>query len=333
MINIKKFLEYVVNTIQNMKKSEKIKEEMNSHELCEPYAIFSRLDREDKGYLVKEDFIRFLKENGVIIDSQRKTIDLFIEYYDKNFDDKLNFTEFLNFVLNKNQNLSRSITSQRETYKICCDEYLEKNLENLIVQSLMSDFYLFEYSDTKKIEIFLNLDETEINSYEDRKLINLFIDIDEDKDGLISCEDLYDFAIKRKVKICNEELQDFIGLFDEDMDGFLDWNEFLFMILPSSQNFEYNLESLKKQEEIYNNYYYKTKNLNSCGINNCNYYSCCENNINNDYNRDNNIIYQTYQNNDKNNDYFKNNINNNISYVHENKNKNEFHTNFDYSNY
>ena len=127
MINIKKFLEYVVNTVQNIKKSEKIKEEMNSHELCEPYAIFSRLDREDKGFLVKEDFIRFLKENGVIIDPQRKTIDLFIEYYDKNFDEKLNFTEFLNFVLNKNQNLTRSITSQRETYKICCDEYLEKD--------------------------------------------------------------------------------------------------------------------------------------------------------------------------------------------------------------
>ena len=62
MINIKKFLEYVVNTVQNIKKSEKIKEEMNSHELCEPYAIFSRLDREDKGFLVKEDFIRLYRE-------------------------------------------------------------------------------------------------------------------------------------------------------------------------------------------------------------------------------------------------------------------------------
>ena len=328
MINIKKFLEYVVNTVQNIKKSEKIEEEMNSHELCEPYAIFSRLDREDKGFLVKEDFIRFLKENGIIIDPQRKTIDLFIEYYDKNFDEKLNFTEFLNFVLNKNQNLTRSITSQRETYKICCDEYLEKDLENLIAQSLMSDFYLFEYLDTKKIEIFLNLDENEINSVEDRKLINLFISIDEDKDGLISCEDLYDFALKRKVKICNEELQDFIGLFDEDMDGFLDWNEFIFMILPSSQNFEYNLESLKKQEEIYNNFYYKTKSFN---INNNRNYCSCDKIMNNDYNKEN-IIYQTYQNDIKNNDYYKN-INNNIGCFNENNNCNEYHTNFDYSNH
>ena len=247
---------------QNALKSESIKEQLNEHERCEPYAIFSRIDREDKGFLLKEDFIRFLKENNVNIDSQRKTIDLFIEYYDKNFDEKLDFTEFLNFILNKEQNVSRSISSQRETYKIACDEFLEKNLENLIVQALMSDFYLFEYADMKKIEIFMNLEEDNYyNKNEDDKLIFLFTEIDCDKDGLISCEDLYDFISKRKIKICPNELQNFIGLFDEDMDGFLDWNEFLFMILPSSSSFEYDLDSLKKQEEKYNEIYYHKNNI------------------------------------------------------------------------
>ena len=274
MLSIKKVLEYIVNMTQNVLKSESIKEQLNQHERCEPYAIFSRIDREDKGFLKKEDFIRFLNENNVNIDTQRKTIDLFIEYYDRNFDDKIDFTEFLNFILNKEQNLSRSITSQRETYKISCDEYLEKDLEYLIVQALMSDFYLFEYSDMKKIEIFLNLEENnEIEKYKnnnDTKLFDLFIKIDCDRDGLISCEDLYDFISKRKVKICQNELQNFIGLFDEDMDGFLDWNEFLFMILPSSSSFEYDLNSLQKQEEIYNQFYYqknelfKTNNNNNC---------------------------------------------------------------------
>jgi len=342
MISIKKFLEYLVNTIQNINKSERIKEEMNSHERCEPYAIFSRLDREDKGFLVKDDFFRFLKENGVNLDPQRKTIDLFIEYYDKNFDEKLDFTEFLNFILNKNQNLSRSITSQRETYKISCDEYLDKNLENLIVQSLMSDFYLFEYSDTKKIEIFLNLDENGKNCDEDRKLINLFIDLDEDKDGLISCEDLYEFASKRKIKICNEELQDFIGLFDEDMDGFLDWNEFLFMMLPSSQNFEYNLESLKRQEEMYNQFYYQSKNFNgnfkSCPLNDNNYNNSINYNCNEkkfyytDYNKENEINMANQCNKNNNNNYY-NSCSNNINGLYESKNYNEITTNFDYSNH
>ena len=297
MISIQKVLEYIVNMTQNVLKSESIKEQLNQHERCEPYAIFSRIDREDKGFLIKEDFIRFLNENNVHIDTHRKTIDLFIEYYDRNFDEKLDFTEFLNFILNKEQNLSRSISSQRETYKIACDEYLEKDLENLIVQVLISDFYLFEYSDIKKIEIFLNLDKNinenekyKNNNNNDTKLIDLFIKMDYDKDGLISCEDLYDFISKRKIKICQNELQNFIGLFDEDMDGFLDWNEFLFMILPSSSSFEYDLNSLQKQEEIYNQFYYRKNDIlkidNNIFNDNINYKINNENMLNN-YNKNN----------------------------------------------
>ena len=298
MISIQKVLEYIVNMTQNVLKSESIKEQLNQHERCEPYAIFSRIDREDKGFLIKEDFIRFLNENNVHIDTHRKTIDLFIEYYDRNFDEKLDFTEFLNFILNKEQNLSRSISSQRETYKIACDEYLEKDLENLIVKALMIDFYLFEYSDMKKIEIFLNLDKNinenekykNNNNNNDTKLIDLFIKMDYDKDGLISCEDLYDFISKRKIKICQNELQNFIGLFDEDMDGFLDWNEFLFMILPSSSSFEYDLNSLQKQEEIYNQFYYRKNDIlkidNNILNDNINYKINNENMLNN-YNKNN----------------------------------------------
>jgi len=298
MISIQKVLEYIVNMTQNVLKSESIKEQLNQHERCEPYAIFSRIDREDKGFLIKEDFIRFLNENNVHIDTHRKTIDLFIEYYDRNFDEKLDFTEFLNFILNKEQNLSRSISSQRETYKIASDEYLEKDLENLIVKALMIDFYLFEYSDMKKIEIFLNLDKNinenekykNNNNNNDTKLIDLFIKMDYDKDGLISCEDLYDFISKRKIKICQNELQNFIGLFDEDMDGFLDWNEFLFMILPSSSSFEYDLNSLQKQEEIYNQFYYRKNDIlkidNNIFNDNINYKINNENMLNN-YNKNN----------------------------------------------
>ena len=335
MLSIKKILEYIVNMTQNALKSESIKEQLNEHERCEPYAIFSRIDREDKGFLVKEDFIRFLKENNVNIDAQRKTIDLFIEYYDKNFDEKLDFTEFLNFILNKEQNLSRSISSQRETYKIACDEFLEKNLENLIVQALMSDFYLFEYADMKKIEIFMNLEEEDIhcNKNEDNKLIILFTEIDCDKDGLISCEDLYDFVSKRKIKICQNELQNFIGLFDEDMDGFLDWNEFLFMILPSSSSFEYDLDSLKKQEEKYNEIYYQR--INNISKKNINCSNCINDYFKNREKRNNDYLY-TNTNENSDNSYnmaYNNTYNNDCDYISNPKsdiNGNQYY--FDYNN-
>ena len=335
MLSIKKILEYIVNMTQNALKSESIKEQLNEHERCEPYAIFSRMDREDKGFLVKKDFVRFLKENNVNIDAQRKTIDLFIEYYDKNFDDKLDFTEFLNFILNKEQNLSRSISSQRETYKIASDEFLEKNLESLIVQALMSDFYLFEYADMKKIEIFMNLEEEDIhsNKNEDNKLIILFTEIDCDKDGLLSCEDLYDFISKRKIKICQNELQNFIGLFDEDMDGFLDWNEFLFMILPSSSSFEYDLDSLKKQEEKYNEIYYQR--INNISKKNINCSNCINDYFKNREKRNNDYLYTNTNENSDNSYYmaYNNTYNNDCDYISNPKsdiNGNQYY--FDYNN-
>jgi Ca2+-binding EF-hand superfamily protein len=179
---------------------------------------------------------------------------------------------------------------------------LEKDLENLIVKALMRDFYLFEYSDMKKIEIFLNLDEKNDfkNKNDDTKLIDLFMKMDCDKDGLISCEDLYEFISKRKIKICENELQNFIGLFDEDMDGFLDWNEFLFMILPSSSSFEYDLNALQKQEEEYNQYYYKNKAKNEMISNNY-----CFNYNNNNFEESNGYDYNNNIN-GKNNNYIKN---------------------------
>ena len=284
MLNKKLVLEYLVNTTQNALKSESIKQKLNNNERCEPYAIFSRIDREDKGYLIKDDFIRFLNENNVNIEKQRNTVDLFIEYYDRDFDEKINFTEFLNFVLNKEQNLSRSISSQRETYKISSNEYLDKDLEKLTTEALMTDFYLFEYADMKKIDIFMHFDQS-CDEREDCKLINLFLDIDVDQDGMISCDDLFDFVTKRKIKICKNELQSFIGLFDEDMDGFLDWNEFLFMILPSSSSFEYDLNSLQRQEQKYLEFYSNINNHKSINYRDNNNFCSSNNNDNNhDYN-------------------------------------------------
>ena len=80
-----------------------------------------------------------------------------------------------------------------------------------------------------------------------------------DKNGLISSEDIEVFLMKRKIKICNEEIMTFVALYDEDLDGELNWNEYLFMILPSPQNYNYDLEELKMLEYKYKEYYTDVK--------------------------------------------------------------------------
>ena len=251
-MGLKEVLELIVNITQNASKCEENKQRLNDHYTFEPYALFSRIDRDDKKFITKEDLISFLAENNITIDTNRSTVDLFIEYYDRDFDGKLNFTEFLNFVLNKDNNLIRSISTQRETYKLSNDEYLQKDLEELTCQVLLSEFYLFEYANVKKMEIFSQ--KGSVN------LLNLFIEMDTDKNGYISCEDMETFLSKRKIKICTDELQAFISLFDEDIDGELNWNEFLFMILPSPTNYEYDLGELKMLEGKYTEYYTNRKN-------------------------------------------------------------------------
>ena len=251
-MRLKEVLELIVNITQNASKCEENKQRLNDHYTFEPYALFSRIDRDDKKFITKEDLIAFLADNNITIDINRSTVDLFIEYYDRDFDSKLNFTEFLNFVLNKDNNLIRSISTQRETYKLSNDEYLQKDLEELTCQVLLSEFYLFEYSNVKKMEIFSQKGSVD--------LLNLFIEMDTDKNGYISCEDIETFLSKRKIKICTDELQAFISLFDEDLDGELNWNEYLFMILPSPTNYEYNLDELKMLEGKYTEYYNNRKN-------------------------------------------------------------------------
>jgi Ca2+-binding EF-hand superfamily protein len=246
-MGLREILEFIVNIITNAAKSEELKQKLNDHFTFEPYAIFSRIDRDDKKYINRTDLIAFLLDNNIAINTERSTVDLFIEYYDRDFDEKLNFTEFLNFILNKENNLIRSISTQRETYKLSNDEFLEKELEELTSKVLMSEFYLFEYANVKKMEIF--------HGKEKVNLLELFIEMDTDKNGLISSEDIEVFLMKRKIKICNEEIMTFVALYDEDLDGELNWNEYLFMILPSPQNYNYDLEELKMLECKYKEYY------------------------------------------------------------------------------
>ena len=68
---------------------EENKQKLNDHFTFEPYALFSRIDRDDKKYITRDDLILFLADNNVTIDSNRSTVDLFIEYYDRDLVDKV----------------------------------------------------------------------------------------------------------------------------------------------------------------------------------------------------------------------------------------------------
>lgn len=172
-------LEYIINTATNAIKSECSKQLLNLHKNCEPYSLFTRMDRDDKGYLTKEDFINYLRDNDIIIDENRITIDLFFEYYDTDFNGKLTYDQFLNFVLNQQNFIYRKDAYFKKCLKIHKNQFLEDEIEKLLTDCILNDFYLFEYAHNKKLEIFNNL----IIDNEDLSLINLFMELDQDKNS------------------------------------------------------------------------------------------------------------------------------------------------------
>ena len=309
-MKIKNILELILNTTNSVIKSEQNKQKLNNHNNFEPYAIFTRIDRENKGYLTKDDFIKLLNDNNITIDNKRLTIDLFIDYYDRDFDNKLNFFEFLNFILNKTENIIRCKATQRKTYKIKPNEYLKEDLENLLCSCILNDFYLIEYANIKKLKIF-----EELNNY--KEILDLFIEIDNDLDGFLSSNDFKIFLFNNNVNYINEnELEFFLSLFDEDLDGVLNWNEFLFMILPAKLNFDYNIKELKYLEKLYNDFYFEKKRE----MISKNY----EYNLKNNFKEINNINDNNYNNLNLNYNNEINNKNNRIFYQIESHNENNF---------
>ena len=76
------------------------------------YQLFAYLDTESKNYINEINIINFLqKRNGIPCSIEE--IQFLVFFYDENFDGKLSYTEFLNFVLSDNIYYLRKRTRER----------------------------------------------------------------------------------------------------------------------------------------------------------------------------------------------------------------------------
>ena len=70
-MGLKEVLELIVNITQNASKCEENKQKLNDHFTFEPYALFSRIDRDDKKYITTDKDISMVLQDIV----------KYIEYY------------------------------------------------------------------------------------------------------------------------------------------------------------------------------------------------------------------------------------------------------------
>ena len=84
--------EFFLAIARNEKKIEVIRQLLAENEDFEPYAVFKRIDRENKQFITAEDIIKFLSDNNCP-NSIEQCITNFIQKYDLDNDSKLNFQE------------------------------------------------------------------------------------------------------------------------------------------------------------------------------------------------------------------------------------------------
>lgn len=239
-------IEFIVNMIKRVNESERLKQLINDRADFEPYALFSRIDRQRKGSIEYEDLVNFLKDSDISVTPQdQKAMNLFYDYYDKDKDQKLNYKEFLNFILNNNHPLLRSMTTQKETFRLERDEFFDKKLEEMCTKLVLKELEIWLYAEQKKLEIVSDA----------LNMFDLFVDLDINGDGFICVEDIDVFLRYRQVVISKEEISTLITLYDEDKDTKLNWDEFLVMILPSQRSFELDRNLFSNYKNEYNKTY------------------------------------------------------------------------------
>jgi hypothetical protein len=120
-------------------------------------AAFERFDRNLSGNVDGRELNDFLRENGVltITDSE---CDALVRYFDNNGDGKLVFNEFIQLWLPCEDNVLRSITSDRPSIRVGRFDRLPVDIELAMVRVIEGEINLQRRLESLKRECLLGLD-------------------------------------------------------------------------------------------------------------------------------------------------------------------------------
>lgn len=83
----------------------------------EPYTAFRRIDRSRKGLINKTSLCQFLRENG-FRELEPNDFKSMIQYFDLDFDQKLNYHDFIQILLPCDDTFLRAAATQRPSNEI-----------------------------------------------------------------------------------------------------------------------------------------------------------------------------------------------------------------------
>ena len=200
----------------------------------EPYVAYRRILRKISSDGITSKALRvFLDEN--LVTSSEPDCDKLIKHYSNTKKMKLNFKEFLNMILPKENPDLRTQVSLKDVYEIKDDEYLEYETEISLALLLEKELDFFnEISEEKN-----NLDSLGITEEE------IIMLIDSEKNVEINFDNMFTLFRKNNQMPYDEEIISFQRRIDKDDDGVITLAELkdFFSLIP-------NWDETKKSEVV-----------------------------------------------------------------------------------
>ena len=212
-------------------------------ELCnqngfDPKLLFEYLDIDNKGFLLTNDFARFLNE--MQIPFEERNLRKFIHNFDKDSDFSINLEEFLGLITpKKNVDLNERVVSNGNNFE---SDIISKNIK-----------YTFGKLLCEELELVNNCIKTAKFC---RRTIGFtcyegFVEI-AGNEKYITEKNLYNFLSKNNIMISSNDMHQLMFRLDADNDGNISFDEFKEIFLP-----------IKEDGIIYRNNEFEKENNNS----------------------------------------------------------------------
>lgn len=183
----------------------------------EPYALFTRIDRNADGFITPMELLHFLRDNDV---HEMTEADCYyvVKFFDSDEDGRLNYPDFMQMVLPCDNVTLRSQATQRPNLVLNPGDFLTLDVERDLTALLVGEIELHRGAEKLKQQLEAQLDFSCEAIYQE---------VDDWRYGYVDVRNLHRFFKNNRSKATEEDCVAIIRRLDLNADSKLSKEEFL----------------------------------------------------------------------------------------------------------
>lgn len=211
--DIVKITEFFLNIAQWERHVEFTRQFLNGLDHFEPYSTFRHITKSSGNQVEISDFMNYLDKNGNGFETTE--VEPVLLLYDSNSDMRLNYEEFLQIVLSKDNSDLRFLAANRQPFEYEDNDDLYPETDLVLSNLLAKEIY------------FLDSFRKDPDLYDQFYKNDWFIEIDKAGTGFIDFDNLKEFFNLNNIFPLDEEIIFILRRIDIDDDGRIDKEEFV----------------------------------------------------------------------------------------------------------